>query len=990
MIREELWIKKGEEWLQVDLASPSGITLEFRSNLLADLSKITSSHSYTFTLPLTGHNKRVFDNADDMRSVTSIRHSRLAVKYFRDGVELAENARLYVSAIKGGYECVMTWDVCDGLKELSEHDMSIRDLLTAEDDCAYHDNLDNEHDDVFYVGDNFTSAFEFNDNDIIRSMHDAGTSAFHYVNGSAPVYDERTGRWVTSDVGVSEAPPQGAVMIPPFAPPVMKVSRIVDQINKRFGTNFKFKGTFYRALGLPFTKQEMSPAMVRQSYMAFPTNTFVRDDGSVYMTPSFHKSSWESEFPLTVSNDHKWVYFSGVHRWGKLARLRLSGYVKIKTTEYLSGDDLPCLEIVASLHSEETVVAKATALSKIAFTGQYLDDGYLIEMREELGADVVDSDPIFPTSALYLRVTGGAGHNTWDFSHLRISVVYDEGWSFHYINVWHNLPDISCLEFMKSLFFVLGGFPKVLSDGSIVLSEFSDLQINKMQGKVYDWSSRLIVSDSQQSTDEIQPVPGNYAQKNYYLMKNEEIDSYGAPVMPSRNEDAFRSRYACLRINDENLDRHSTVINLPYYGAFRTHGKRHLLYTGDTQDYWTISDDSWSAHEAKPMLGLFKYRQTANKGNMISIEIWQYKHDLLLEYGFYYLQQILATPLIAKTHMRLNVLDLKSLDYSKPVYIEQFNSYFAIEDIKMSADSNISEVSFIKLPAISEPFSGDIPGVGIVPSTPGSSDTVDDDTILELSVTMVMRNRFNLRPGMVINSVDMGTQYDVLIHASFASILGRISCYDYYLYSGKNIIEHELSTDNTCEFSRLSFDKSSDYDVRVVASYTIGNNILRQKEVVLPFRFILVKNQGMLMFVKVHLWYERWSPDYDSSFTDLGDVANGGEIIFYQSDTLHYQRETFFADVEINYVFFDRNGVGTVLNSSIGYVNAKCTDLISGFSEQVKMTRKNLNSGPFYARINLGGTDRNGTNKDIQFDVWATADGDEVRNNFNFTIKWGQ
>lgn len=44
---EELYIIKDEERHKLDLNCPSGITLNFKSNLFGDLSKISASYSYT-------------------------------------------------------------------------------------------------------------------------------------------------------------------------------------------------------------------------------------------------------------------------------------------------------------------------------------------------------------------------------------------------------------------------------------------------------------------------------------------------------------------------------------------------------------------------------------------------------------------------------------------------------------------------------------------------------------------------------------------------------------------------------------------------------------------------------------------------------------------------------------------------------------------------------------------------------------------------------
>ena len=64
-MKEELYVMTPDGVARVDLNDPSGIQLNYKSNLFSDLSKITCSHSYTFKLPLTINNRRIFDNAED-------------------------------------------------------------------------------------------------------------------------------------------------------------------------------------------------------------------------------------------------------------------------------------------------------------------------------------------------------------------------------------------------------------------------------------------------------------------------------------------------------------------------------------------------------------------------------------------------------------------------------------------------------------------------------------------------------------------------------------------------------------------------------------------------------------------------------------------------------------------------------------------------------------------------------------------------------------
>ena len=55
---EELYINNK----RVDMNADTKITLNFKSNILGDISKITSSNSQTISLPKTNHNRNMIDH----------------------------------------------------------------------------------------------------------------------------------------------------------------------------------------------------------------------------------------------------------------------------------------------------------------------------------------------------------------------------------------------------------------------------------------------------------------------------------------------------------------------------------------------------------------------------------------------------------------------------------------------------------------------------------------------------------------------------------------------------------------------------------------------------------------------------------------------------------------------------------------------------------------------------------------------------------------
>ncbi len=146
MIKEELYVIKDGERCELDLPSPSGITLKWVSNLFSDISKLTCSYSYTFNLPMTANNRRVLDIADDIRHASSFARVKIDAEFLVNGVCLCPNANLYVSEVgQSAFSCVLTWRVLKAFETMKSDSIDINELpsigtftwKTGDDDLIY-------------------------------------------------------------------------------------------------------------------------------------------------------------------------------------------------------------------------------------------------------------------------------------------------------------------------------------------------------------------------------------------------------------------------------------------------------------------------------------------------------------------------------------------------------------------------------------------------------------------------------------------------------------------------------------------------------------------------------------------------------------------------------------------------------------------------------------------------------------------------------------
>ena len=122
-MKEELYIK-GES---VDLGD-SEITLNFKSNLLGDISKITASNSYTITLPRTNKNIRLLDFPDVAGHESYLMRDYFNAEYYRNGVKLFDAKAVLISCSEDGFDVALTWGMSEKFIQLMNDDRSIQEF----------------------------------------------------------------------------------------------------------------------------------------------------------------------------------------------------------------------------------------------------------------------------------------------------------------------------------------------------------------------------------------------------------------------------------------------------------------------------------------------------------------------------------------------------------------------------------------------------------------------------------------------------------------------------------------------------------------------------------------------------------------------------------------------------------------------------------------------------------------------------------------------
>lgn len=805
MVNEELYIIVNGERKKLDLPSPSGITLNFVSNLFNDLSKINSSYSYTFKLPRTANNVRVLELVDDVRADGRFTRIKNEAEFIYNGVPLLKSASLYVSEVTGNdISAVMTWGVNKGLQEITRLDISLNELGNHLSDGDYDyigdRNSENEKDKVVFVGGDFTRSEDYNPTQpYFKSVHSGGYDWIHsnygyYVESNSDVLLRNKSMQISVD---DEIPTECHInyqggntfkyrMTYAYPAPVIPVPFIVNTIAKIYGLNFDFDGDLYNSLCVPLVANKISDAMSRLNYVSLTFDDYVLGaphgiDGVLVphgrivnnypninavsnITYEAHDSS--SSILYSGVNDIKVAGIKGVmvvdYGWADMQRCefkyRIAGNLIIEvqkdTSLVFDDDNAPRIFLRGRTYASDTY-ADLGELKPVRvdsyFEGGLLYNRLVFNFNPEDGFDYFESEVSYRTGLLMFLAYGKDGDYGFYRRVTSISgslkvygIITNYAFDCH-INLFKNLPDISCLDFIKSICYALGGYP--YQEGNVVkIQKYSNIIEAIKTGDIKDWSGKITHANGTNAENFSFTLADatdlTLAKKNYFLMKNDEVDEYGNEKKNDKREDAYAHGYTCIKVDNDLLDECQTIFTFPFYGGFLwqkdyyyySHYRQHIngyplnyAFTGNGQDMWRIAARGvsgtvyrYTCNEAKPMLGvittpvrLYEYEdviedeeqqdgtviqvshreKTGEYEDYLNIDIWNCEKNMNQQM----LQALLGNSCLVKEDMRLSVVDLATLDIEKPVYLEKYNSYFAIKTIEVGSDG-ISKVELIRIP----------------------------------------------------------------------------------------------------------------------------------------------------------------------------------------------------------------------------------------------------------------------------------------------------
>lgn len=124
MTDQQLYI----DGILMDMSEETAITLDIKSNLFRDITKMTANTTYTINLPKTAHNMAVLEFAGKPSTSSKYPYILHIARYFRNGLEIIRNGRASVLSVKETIEISIYWGLFQALATLQSSDLKLNEL----------------------------------------------------------------------------------------------------------------------------------------------------------------------------------------------------------------------------------------------------------------------------------------------------------------------------------------------------------------------------------------------------------------------------------------------------------------------------------------------------------------------------------------------------------------------------------------------------------------------------------------------------------------------------------------------------------------------------------------------------------------------------------------------------------------------------------------------------------------------------------------------
>lgn len=638
-----------------DLTQDETLTLVYQSPIFSELDIIQSNRSYNISLPMTENNMRAIEHSQRTDVDSTVPYKRLPSRLYQDGVALFDKGGAVITSIADTIDVTLTWGNVDNFfQTLFDADMS--DLA----DTLYSMGLGN-------------IAWNENIKRVTPPNHrDLG---YFYV-----------------DFGM------GVRMYPECLHPCIGLDRVIEAIEKYNGIKIADKTRLYGHGDYPDLvplvsencdeKSNEAEAAIIQPGLDIPGY-------SAFYHFNFYTVARKQD-PRGILNGYEdiskkaWFDVSSNDKAGVKINAPIGDYFIVEMGQYLS----------PSAPDKISIKILCTPVSSVYYN---LEEVFSVDSYMKVGNSyyfhpINESIDVSKYKRLVISIYLPEGYHTHFVAadiRLNISVSVFLDWDDivypTMFPVAPNLPDMSQGDFISALLAREGlfAYADLEEPDTIRLMSADDIVAKLNKSDFVDWSGKVILNDSRR----IDMPNGSEFEIEDYAQKN---------TLDYENDDDVKAKTeGVITIENEKLERENEAVSLPFSASDNTseYGIECAIIrmfstseSSDRIDYTEPSPRILTQNEYKPetdgpkgeYVGIFTREQYF--GGEQGIVATKYKT----------LQDILRRFRMITVNARLSPVDLRQLDYTRPVYISQFGSMFAIYSIE-TGENNVSECKLIQL-----------------------------------------------------------------------------------------------------------------------------------------------------------------------------------------------------------------------------------------------------------------------------------------------------
>lgn len=456
MTRDELYIN-GDK---VDVGD-TDISLNYKSNLLTDISKIVSNNSYTIKLPKTAKNLALIECAHLPSSTTKFPYLKHVGNVLRNGIIIVKDANVVLLSVSEYIETALSWGNVTNFAEIVSSDKKLTDLEYGTEEGT---------------------------DWVVWNNKGSNSAQFPLIN-----YGFNSG-----DSNV-------------WYHPAITVKWILEKIQEESGVTFNFpsdKKTFIDKMIVPLLTRNDS----QKINDAFPSS--LQMVGYVIVESTF------SYLKLNYIGDSTQQYASVGGPYGDRLYTKYPITLKVKGTiemlvQYNSGMDVnnQYLNLRVSQSDSSGNISSVSTIERKNYAA-YIEapNVRLLFNFDDLVSIESDEFMHFTIKAI---ATGAS-------SSILSLTVYDRneisfGEKFPLVP---NLPDIKQIDFIKAVASMVGLFALPDGENGIKFIPFDNLSANK--SKAVDWTNRVIMAYNSVTPRNLQYTLDNIAQNNWFRYKEDD------------------------------------------------------------------------------------------------------------------------------------------------------------------------------------------------------------------------------------------------------------------------------------------------------------------------------------------------------------------------------------------------------------------------------------------------------------------------------------